>query len=199
MLWGRENTAKLTDLTPFCLQTKRCKRPFAQISSTNRPLREHQEQGNSYRNKKKIHVGESYNLSVNQTLLSIPRREGDSNPRYALGVYTLSRRASSTTRASLQILRGTKVRFFSVGHKFFRQFCASGGSDFARQACLEVSHQIFSLVGRQSGKFFGQKFPQHLHGLHPRHGFSRLQPAVIRGVGQQTAIKITVAHFSVPI
>ena len=29
------------------------------------------------------------------------RREGDSNPRYALGVYTLSRRASSTTRASL--------------------------------------------------------------------------------------------------
>ena len=30
------------------------------------------------------------------------RREGDSNPRYAFGVYTLSRRASSTTRASLQ-------------------------------------------------------------------------------------------------
>lgn len=30
------------------------------------------------------------------------RRERDSNPRYALGVYTLSRRASSTTRASLQ-------------------------------------------------------------------------------------------------
>ena len=29
------------------------------------------------------------------------RREGDSNPRYPLGVYTLSRRASSTTRASL--------------------------------------------------------------------------------------------------
>ena len=31
------------------------------------------------------------------------RREGDSNPRYPLGVYTLSRRASSTTRASLLI------------------------------------------------------------------------------------------------
>ena len=30
------------------------------------------------------------------------RRERDSNPRYTLGVYTLSRRASSTTRASLQ-------------------------------------------------------------------------------------------------
>ena len=32
------------------------------------------------------------------------RREGDSNPRYALGVYTLSRRASSATRASLLYL-----------------------------------------------------------------------------------------------
>ena len=30
------------------------------------------------------------------------RRERDSNPRNPLGVYTLSRRASSTTRASLQ-------------------------------------------------------------------------------------------------
>ena len=29
------------------------------------------------------------------------RRERDSNPRYAFGVYTLSRRASSTTRAPL--------------------------------------------------------------------------------------------------
>ena len=29
------------------------------------------------------------------------RREGDSNPRNPFGVYTLSRRASSTTRASL--------------------------------------------------------------------------------------------------
>ena len=28
------------------------------------------------------------------------RKEGDSNPRNALGVYTLSRRASSTARAS---------------------------------------------------------------------------------------------------
>ena len=31
------------------------------------------------------------------------RRDGDSNPGYPLGVYTLSRRASSTTRASLLI------------------------------------------------------------------------------------------------
>ena len=37
------------------------------------------------------------------------RREGDSNPRYPLGVYTLSRRASSTTRAPL-LVRGAKVR-----------------------------------------------------------------------------------------
>ncbi len=33
------------------------------------------------------------------------RREGDSNPRYAFDVYTLSRRASSATRASLLITR----------------------------------------------------------------------------------------------
>ena len=36
------------------------------------------------------------------------RRKRDSNPRYTLGVYTLSRRASSTTRASLQNVR--KIR-----------------------------------------------------------------------------------------
>ena len=30
----------------------------------------------------------------------LTRKEGDSNPRNALDVYTLSRRASSTTRAS---------------------------------------------------------------------------------------------------
>ena len=41
--------------------------------------------------------------SVHDKLILITmRREGDSNPRYPLGVYTLSRRASSTTRASLQ-------------------------------------------------------------------------------------------------
>ena len=33
---------------------------------------------------------------------SLLRRERDSNPRYAFGVYTLSRRASSATRAPLQ-------------------------------------------------------------------------------------------------
>ncbi len=33
----------------------------------------------------------------------LKRKEGDSNPRNALGVYTLSRRASSTTRASFLI------------------------------------------------------------------------------------------------
>ena len=34
-------------------------------------------------------------------LFYFQRRDGDSNPGYPLGVYTLSRRASSTTRASL--------------------------------------------------------------------------------------------------
>ena len=46
------------------------------------------------------------------------RREGDSNPRYALGVYTLSRRASSTTRASLLLHSFIKKRLYF--HIFFR-------------------------------------------------------------------------------
>ena len=41
------------------------------------------------------------------------RKEGDSNPRYPLGVYTLSRRASSTTRAS----------FLAIGWDFFKSGC----------------------------------------------------------------------------
>ena len=36
-----------------------------------------------------------------RSLVKVLRREGDSNPRNPFGVYTLSRRASSTTRASL--------------------------------------------------------------------------------------------------
>ena len=42
----------------------------------------------------------SLDSSVRKSLL---RREGDSNPRNPFGVYTLSRRASSTTRASLLV------------------------------------------------------------------------------------------------
>ena len=38
-------------------------------------------------------------------ILLLLRSEGDSNPRYAFGVYSLSRRANSATLASLQILR----------------------------------------------------------------------------------------------
>ena len=42
------------------------------------------------------------------------RRDGDSNPGYAFDVYTLSRRASSATRASLQIIiRTTSLGYFS--------------------------------------------------------------------------------------
>ena len=42
----------------------------------------------------------------------ILRKEGDSNPRNALDVYTLSRRASSTTRASFLnvVLQALKCR-----------------------------------------------------------------------------------------
>ena len=38
------------------------------------------------------------------------RRKRDSNPRYTFGAHTLSRRASSTTRASLQILGKTALQ-----------------------------------------------------------------------------------------
>ena len=41
-------------------------------------------------------------------LFYFERRERDSNPRYTFGVYTLSRRASSTTRAPLP--RGTSQK-----------------------------------------------------------------------------------------
>ena len=41
------------------------------------------------------------------------RRDGDSNPGYPLGVYTLSRRASSTTRASLQGSPSVKKAVYS--------------------------------------------------------------------------------------
>ena len=67
------------------------------------------------------------------------RREGDSNPRNPFGVYTLSRRASSTTRASLlnsqtgtlHLLtrKGTKknsymhnkLAFFSIFSQFYNK------------------------------------------------------------------------------
>ena len=39
------------------------------------------------------------------------RKEGDSNPRFPLGEYTLSRRASSTTRAPFLTKRMQRYRF----------------------------------------------------------------------------------------
>ena len=52
------------------------------------------------------------------------RKEGDSNPRYAFDVYTLSRRASSTTRASFLNLRqkayrGASYNFFCNSTPYF--------------------------------------------------------------------------------
>ena len=75
---------------------------------------------------------------VCRTLL---RREGDSNPRYAFGVYTLSRRASSATRASLLLAlakvrknfgnRGFCLEFFYIYPILFRRYvlhsCWSAG------------------------------------------------------------------------
>ena len=45
-------------------------------------------------------------------LRGVLRKEGDSNPRYAFDVYTLSRRASSATRAPFLTNSGAKVLFF---------------------------------------------------------------------------------------
>ena len=41
--------------------------------------------------------------------ISLGRSERDSNSRYAFGVYTLSRRASSATRASLLVFAFAKI------------------------------------------------------------------------------------------
>ena len=52
--------------------------------------------------------------------LTLWRTEGDSNPRYALNVYTLSRRAPSTTRppvrcaSFLNLLRKTTARYSNI-------------------------------------------------------------------------------------
>ena len=48
----------------------------------------------------------------------LKRRERDSNPRNTFGVYTLSRRASSTTRASLLISGYTILSFLKSGANY---------------------------------------------------------------------------------
>ena len=45
------------------------------------------------------------------SLMSIWRRERDSNPRYAINVYTLSRRAPSATQPSLQIVHNWELDY----------------------------------------------------------------------------------------
>ncbi len=42
--------------------------------------------------------------------MNLYRRERDSNPRYAINVYTLSRRAPSTARTSLLVKTARKVK-----------------------------------------------------------------------------------------
>ena len=71
----------------------------------------------------------------------LKRRERDSNPRNPLGVYTLSRRASSTTRASLQGLVETGCK----GIDFFdyaRVSLANLHRD-AMSGCDYLAHPIF--------------------------------------------------------
>ena len=53
-----------------------------------------------------------YNIFTQYLFLREKRRDGDSNPGYAFDVYTLSRRASSATRASL--LRHKRTYYASL-------------------------------------------------------------------------------------
>ena len=46
------------------------------------------------------------------------RKEGDSNPRFPLGEYTLSRRASSATRAPFRVSDCKIITFYSKHHIF---------------------------------------------------------------------------------
>ena len=55
--------------------------------------------------------------ATSSQLFRLLRREGDSNPRYPLGVYTLSRRASSTTPASIRACFRMPGTFPSGGPK----------------------------------------------------------------------------------
>ena len=52
-------------------------------------------------------------------LIALWRKEGDSNPRNPFGVYSLSRRASSTTPASFQIA-GAKIETFAQFRNYFK-------------------------------------------------------------------------------
>ncbi len=54
-------------------------------------------------------------LILNGSILVL-RREGDSNPRYPFGVYSLSRRASSTTPASLREMAAQFTNYFLTGN-----------------------------------------------------------------------------------
>ena len=64
-----------------------------------------------YQKQKKMSI-----ISTSPCFALFLRREGDSNPRNPFGVYSLSRRASSTTPASLLFFATTKIVFFAKFH-----------------------------------------------------------------------------------
>ena len=70
----------------------------------------------------------------------ILRKEGDSNPRYVFDVYTLSRRASSATRAP--VLETTSYKTGASYKKFAIRTPISGKSNFFFQ-----TNEIFSKKG----------------------------------------------------
>ncbi len=57
-------------------------------------------------------------LSEHLLVMFSLRKEGDSNPRSAFDAYTLSRRASSTTRAPFQ----GKLKFLKANQKYLLNF-----------------------------------------------------------------------------
>ena len=106
---------------------------------------------------------EVYNIKKCRNSMSygnLMRREGDSNPRNALGVYTLSRRASSTTRAPFLVLKRCKATIFIWKSGTFHQKSAIKMSDFlanlffAEQG-FEPDDFVTILCGLQEIEFLG--------------------------------------------
>ena len=78
------------------------------------------------------------------------RKEGDSNPRYVFDVYTLSRRASSTTRASFPEsagnLSGCKLQLFLQCNTLFHDkssFFFRIGKHLLKNHCLNLEKITF--------------------------------------------------------
>ena len=84
------------------------------------------------------------------------RKEGDSNPRFPLGEYTLSRRASSATRAPFQF-RSTKLSLFIRKSTYSFAFYISLTREHIKQAPRKgqsIYFKALALSGRLVGCIF---------------------------------------------